>query len=55
MGKHNPQRDDGPEKGLYRLHPIALLAKLLTLDLPDPPDIMEPFFAFVLASWDFAH
>src|SRR4051794_17812974 len=24
MGKHNPQRDDGPEKGLYRLHPIAL-------------------------------
>src|SRR3954451_6755098 len=24
-GKHNPQRDGGPEKGLYRLHPIALL------------------------------
>src|SRR3954451_23463105 len=24
MGKHNPQRDDGPEKGLYRLPPIAL-------------------------------
>jgi len=23
-GKHNPQRDGGPEKGLYRLHPIAL-------------------------------
>src|SRR3954465_11787543 len=23
-GKHNPQRDDGPEKGLYRLRPIAL-------------------------------
>src|SRR4051794_729859 len=22
--KHNPQRDGGPEKGLYRLHPIAL-------------------------------
>src|SRR3954469_554957 len=27
MGKHNPQRDDGPEKGLYRLHPIALVAR----------------------------
>src|SRR3954451_13432279 len=25
-GKHNPQRDDGPEKGLYRLGPIALWA-----------------------------
>src|SRR3954468_20135523 len=24
-GRHNPQRDGGPEKGLYRLHPIALL------------------------------
>src|SRR3954469_23679396 len=23
-GRHNPQRDGGPEKGLYRLHPIAL-------------------------------
>src|SRR4051812_46763062 len=23
-GRHNPQRDSGPEKGLYRLHPIAL-------------------------------
>jgi hypothetical protein len=23
-GKHNPQRDSGSEKGLYRLHPIAL-------------------------------
>src|SRR4051794_25132758 len=23
--KHNPQRDGGPEKGLYRLHPIALV------------------------------
>src|SRR3954454_10609681 len=23
-GKHTPQRDGGPEKGLYRLHPIAL-------------------------------
>ena len=23
-GKHNPQHDGGPEKGLYRLHPIAL-------------------------------
>ena len=23
-GKHNSQRDGGPEKGLYRLHPIAL-------------------------------
>src|SRR3954464_15593807 len=25
-GRHNPQRDGGPEKGLYRLHPIALAA-----------------------------
>src|SRR4051794_18459980 len=25
-GRHNPQRDGGPEKGLYRLHPIALCA-----------------------------
>src|SRR3954467_1168072 len=25
--KHNPQRDGGPEKGLYRLHPIALRAQ----------------------------
>src|SRR3954449_11647115 len=24
-GRHNPQRDGGPEKGLYRLHPIALV------------------------------
>src|SRR4051812_20725248 len=24
MAKHNPQRDDGPEKGLHRFHPIAL-------------------------------
>src|SRR4051812_753302 len=24
-GRHNPQRDGGPEKGLYRLHPIALI------------------------------
>src|SRR4051794_18073261 len=24
-GRHNPQRDGGPEKGLYRLHPIALM------------------------------
>src|SRR4051812_26563484 len=23
-GRHNPQRDGGSEKGLYRLHPIAL-------------------------------
>ena len=23
-GRHNRQRDGGPEKGLYRLHPIAL-------------------------------
>ena len=23
-GKHNPQRDGGPEKGLYRLYPVAL-------------------------------
>src|SRR4051794_628378 len=23
-GRHNPQRDGGPEKGLYRLRPIAL-------------------------------
>src|SRR4051795_10773314 len=28
-GRHNPQRDGGPEKGLYRLHPIALGFSLL--------------------------
>src|SRR3954447_13417513 len=27
-GRHNPQRDGGPEKGLYRLHPIALQVAL---------------------------
>src|SRR3954453_10196574 len=27
-GRHNPQRDGGPEKGLYRLHPIALGSSL---------------------------
>src|SRR3954451_6124486 len=31
-GKHNPQRDDGPEKGLYRLRPIALALALGQLD-----------------------
>src|SRR4051812_37567313 len=29
-GRHNPQRDGGPEKGLYRLHPIALSQELLS-------------------------
>src|SRR3954465_9383264 len=28
-GRHNPQRDGGPEKGLYRLHPIALRLYLI--------------------------
>src|SRR4051812_22643878 len=35
-GKHNPQRDDGPEKGLYRLHPIALNANLFSILLTKP-------------------
>src|SRR3954462_15458746 len=30
-GKHNPQRDDGPEKRLYRLRPIALVVYPLVL------------------------
>src|SRR3954463_5448752 len=33
-GKHNPQRDDGPEKGLYRLRPIDLPSSLKPLDRP---------------------
>src|SRR3954469_12196437 len=28
-GRHNPQRDGGPEKGLYRLHPIALASRII--------------------------
>src|SRR4051794_18258340 len=38
-GRHNPQRDGGPEKGLYRLHPIALggLAHLLETQRRDDP------------------
>src|SRR4051812_30505513 len=32
-GEHNSQRGDGPKKGLYRLHPIALpVACFLDLD-----------------------
>jgi hypothetical protein len=29
MGKHNPQRDSGSEKGLYRLHRISLASASL--------------------------
>src|SRR3954469_13687580 len=32
-GRHNPQRDGGPEKGLYRLHPIALLVTVLVINI----------------------
>src|SRR3954465_8340432 len=32
-GRHNPQRDGGPEKGLYRLHPIALRQDRAVLDI----------------------
>src|SRR4051794_31229136 len=32
-GRHNPQRDGGPEKGLYRLPPIALVAIRRRLDI----------------------
>src|SRR5687768_18587168 len=35
-GEHNPQRDGGPEKGLYRLHPIALGVEGL-ISLRQPP------------------
>src|SRR3954470_15594646 len=34
-GRHNPQRDGGPEKGLYRLHPIALQMQELGGVLPE--------------------
>jgi hypothetical protein len=33
-GKHNPQRDGGPEKGLYRLHLIALACLAHLIDNP---------------------
>src|SRR3954452_13043571 len=38
-GRHNPQRDGGPEKGLYRLHPIALAARAGVIDAPKAPDL----------------
>src|SRR3954471_7266189 len=45
MGKHNPQRDDGPEKGLYRLPPIALLQIQAAIQFTLPFRISFPFSA----------
>src|SRR4051794_14801251 len=44
-GRHNPQRDGGPEKGLYRLHPIALMVQPVGLESikldPVTPDVFR--------------
>src|SRR3954471_17499389 len=41
-GRHNPQRDGGPEKGLYRLHPIALIVKVRNREPAKGADRPEP-------------
>src|SRR4051794_10191780 len=53
-GRHNPQRDGGPEKGLYRLHPIALATERGRAGLDaNRRDLAKLIWKFNSPKWDF--